>query len=306
MVRETSLDVSDLIYPIFVTHGRDRREPVDPMPGSYHLSLDKLLDEVDEVAELGIPGVILFGLPARKDAVGSEAYDSNGIIQEAIRVIKQTSPHLLVITDVCLCQYTSHGHCGIVDNGRIDNDATVELYTQTAVSHAEAGADVVAPSGMMDGQVAAIREGLDGGGFGHLPIMAYAAKHASAFYGPFRVAADSAPQYGDRRSYQMDPANGRMALREIQADIDEGADIVMVKPALAYLDVIARARDRFDHPIAAYNVSGEYSLVKAAAANEWINEEQVVLELLTGIRRAGADMIITYHAKDAARWLQRT
>ena len=306
MVRETTLAVSDLIYPIFVTHGRDKREPVDPMPGSYHLSLDKLLDEVDEVAELGIPGVILFGLPARKDDVGSEAYDSSGIIQEAIRVIKQTSPHLLVITDVCLCQYTNHGHCGIVEGGRIDNDATVELYTRTAVSHAEAGADVVAPSGMMDGQVAAIRDGLDDGGFGHLPIMAYAAKHASAFYGPFRVAADSAPQYGDRRSYQMDPANGRMALREIQADIDEGADIVMVKPALAYLDVIARARDRFDHPIAAYNVSGEYSLVKAAAANEWINEEQVVLELLTGIRRAGADMIITYHAKNAARWLQRT
>ena len=305
LVRETSLAVSDLIYPIFVTHGRDRREPVDPMPGSYHLSLDKLLDEVDEVAELGIPGVILFGLPARKDDLGSEAYDSNGIIQEAIRVIKQTRPNLMVITDVCLCQYTTHGHCGVVDSGRIDNDATVELYTQTAISHAEAGADVVAPSGMMDGQVAAIRDGLDASGFGHLPIMSYAAKHASAFYGPFRVAADSAPQYGDRRSYQMDPANGRMALREIQADIDEGADIVMVKPALAYLDVIARARDRFDHPIAAYNVSGEYSLVKAAAANEWINEEQVVLELLTGIRRAGADMIITYHAKDAARWLQR-
>ncbi len=305
LVRETSLAVSDLIYPIFVTHGRDRKEPVDPMPGSYHLSLDKLLDEVDEVSELGIPGVILFGLPARKDDLGSEAYDSNGIIQEAIRVIKMTSPHLLVITDVCLCQYTSHGHCGVVDSGRIDNDATVELYTQTAISHAEAGADVVAPSGMMDGQVAAIRDGLDASGFGHLPIMAYAAKHASAFYTPFRVAANSAPQYGDRRSYQMDPANGRMALREIQADIDEGADIVMVKPALAYLDVIARARDRFDHPIAAYNVSGEYSLVKAAAANEWVNEEQVVLELLTGIRRAGADMIITYHAKDAARWLQR-
>ena len=305
LVRETSIAVSDFIYPIFVTHGRDRREPVIPMPGSYHLSLDKLLDEVAEVAELGIPGVILFGIPARKDDMGSEAYDNNGIIQEAIRVIKQTIPHLLVITDVCLCQYTTHGHCGVVDEGRIDNDATVELYARTAMSHAEAGADVVAPSGMMDGQVAAIRDGLDSGGFSHLPIMAYAAKHASAFYGPFRVAADSAPRYGDRRSYQMDPANGRMALREIQADIDEGADIVMVKPALAYLDIIARARDRFDHPIAAYNVSGEYSLVKAAAANEWINEEQVVLELLTGIRRAGADMIITYHAKDAARWLQR-
>ncbi len=305
MVRETDLSVSDLIYPIFVTHGRDKREPVDPMPGSYHLSLDKLLDEVDEVSDLGIPGVILFGIPAEKDAVGSEAYDSNGIIQEAIRVIKKTIPHLMVITDVCLCQYTTHGHCGVVDEGgRIDNDATVELYTRTAVSHAEAGADVVAPSGMMDGQVAAIRAGLDGSGFGHLPIMSYAAKHASALYGPFRVAADSAPQRGDRRSYQIDPANGRMALREIQADIDEGADIVIVKPALAYLDVIARARDRFDHPIAAYNVSGEYSLVKAAAANEWIDEERVTLELLMGMRRAGADIIITYHAKDAARWLQ--
>ncbi len=304
LVRETSLSVSDLIYPIFVTHGRDKREPVDPMPGSYHFSLDKLLDEVDEVAALGIPGIIIFGIPLRKDAEGSEAYDSGGIIQEAIRVIKKTIPNLMVITDVCLCQYTNHGHCGVMDGSRIDNDATVELYARTAVSHAEAGADVVAPSGMMDGQVAAIRAGLDAGGFGHLPIMSYAAKHASAFYGPFRVAADSAPQFGDRHSYQLDPANGRMALREIQADIDEGADILMVKPALAYMDIIARARDRFDHPIAAYNVSGEYSLVKAAAANEWINEEQVVLELLTGIRRAGADVIITYHAKDAARWLQ--
>ena len=303
LVRETKLAASDLIYPIFVTHGRDLRQPVDPMPGSYHLSLDNLLEEVAEVADLGIPGVLLFGLPARKDVTGSEAYDEHGIIQEAIRVIKQTIPELLVITDVCLCQYTSHGHCGVVEGSRINNDATLELYAQVALSHAEAGADLVAPSGMMDGQVRAIRNGLDDHGFSHIPIMAYAAKHASAFYGPFRVAADSAPQYGDRRSYQMDPANGRMALREIQADIEEGADIIMIKPALPYLDVIARARDRFDHPIAAYNVSGEYSLVKAAAANEWINEEQVTLELLTGIRRAGADIIVTYHAKDAARWL---
>ena len=303
LIRETKLSATDLIYPIFVTHGRDLREPVAPMPGIYHLSLDHLLAEVTEVADLGIPGILLFGLPAYKDSLGSEAYDEHGIIQEAIRVIKQAIPNLLVISDVCLCQYTDHGHCGIVDGDRINNDATLELYAQTALSHAEAGADVIAPSGMMDGQVRAVRTALDEHDFKHIPIMAYAAKHASAFYGPFRIAADSAPQYGDRRSYQMDPANGRMALREIQADIDEGADIVMIKPALAYLDVIARARDRFDHPIAAYNVSGEYSLIKAAAANEWINEEEVTLELLTGIRRAGADFIVTYHAKDAARWL---
>ena len=303
LIRETKLSAKDLIYPIFVTHGRDLREPIEPMPGTYHLSLDHLLAEVTEVADLGIPGVLLFGLPAHKDSLGSEAYDEHGIIQEAIRVIKQAIPNLLVITDVCLCQYTDHGHCGIVDGDRINNDATLELYAQTALSHAKAGADIIAPSGMMDGQVRAVRTALDEHEFKHIPIMAYAAKHASAFYGPFRVAADSAPQYGDRRSYQMDPANGRMALREIQADIDEGADIVMIKPALPYLDVIARARDRFDHPIAAYNVSGEYSLIKAAAANEWINEEEVTLELLTGIRRAGADIVITYHAKDAARWL---
>ncbi len=303
LLRETRLTASDFIYPIFVTHGRDLREPVGPMPGAYHLSLDHLLAEVTEVAGLGIPGVLLFGLPAQKDPLGSEAYDDHGIIQEAIRVIKQAIPDLLVITDVCLCQYTSHGHCGVLEDGRVQNDATVELYARTALSHAEAGADVVAPSGMMDGQVRGVRTALDGGGFQRVPIMAYAAKHASAFYGPFRVAAASAPQQGDRRSYQLDPANGRVALREIELDIREGADIVMVKPALAYLDVIARARERFDHPIAAYNVSGEYSLIKAAAANGWVNEREAALEVLTGIRRAGADVIITYHAKDAARWL---
>ena len=274
------------------------------MPGSYHLSLDHLLEEVKEVADLGIPGVLLFGLPAHKDARGTEAYDEHGITQEAIRVIKQAIPGLLLITDVCLCQYTDHGHCGLLFNDRIDNDGTLELYAQIALSHARAGADIIAPSGMMDGQVQAIRSALDHEEFRHIPIMAYSAKHASAFYGPFRVAADSAPQTGDRRSYQIDPANGRMALREIQADIDEGADIIMVKPAMPYLDVIARARDRFQVPIAAYNVSGEYSLVKAAAENEWINEENVTLEILTGIKRAGADIIITYHAKDAARWLE--
>ena len=303
LIRETEISARDFIYPIFVTHGRDLREEVAPMPGVYHLSLDNLLAEATEVAGLGIPGVLLFGLPAQKDALGSEAYDEHGIIQEAIHVIKQAMPDLLVITDVCLCQYTDHGHCGTLDGDRVDNDRTLELYAQTALSHARAGADIVAPSGMMDGQVKTIRAALDGEGFQYVPIMAYAAKHASAFYGPFRVAADSSPQFGDRRSYQMDPANGRMALREFQVDIDEGADIVMVKPALSYLDVIARARDRFDHPIAAYNVSGEYSLVKAAAENAWINEEAVTLELLTSIKRAGADIVITYHAKEAARWL---
>lgn len=303
ILRETAIGPNDLIYPIFVTHGRDIREEIDPMPGSYNLSLDRLLEEIKEITELGIPGIMLFGLPSQKDEFGSEAFHEHGIVQEAIHVIKQAAPNLLVLTDVCLCQYTSHGHCGIINQGKVDNDRTIELYARTALSHAQAGADVVAPSGMMDGQVAAIRGCLDNAGFEHLPILAYAAKHASAFYGPFRVAADSTPDSGDRRSYQIDPANGRMALREIQADIDEGADIVMIKPALAYLDIIAKARAKFDHPIAAYNVSGEYSLVKAAAGNEWIDEQAVTLELLTSIKRAGADFIITYHAKDAARWL---
>ena len=254
--------------------------------------------------ELGIPAVLLFGLPSEKDPVGSEAYDPEGIIQEAVRVIKGAAPRLLVITDVCLCEYTDHGHCGVIENGRVDNDRTLELLARTALSHVEAGADLVAPSAMMDGQVRAIRQALDAAGHVEAPIMAYAAKYASSFFGPFRVAADSAPQFGDRRGYQMDPANWRMAMREIESDIAEGADIVMVKPALAYLDVISQARQRFQHPLAAYNVSGEYSMVKAAARQGWIDEKLVTLELLTAIKRAGADIIISYHAKDVARWLR--
>ena len=301
--RETRLSVSDFIYPIFVTHGRDVREEIGPMPGCYHLSLDHLLTEVREVAQLGIPGVLLFGIPQVKDPRGQEAYDEQGIIQEAIRVIKQAVPDLLIITDVCLCEYTDHGHCGIIENGRVDNDKTLDLLARTALSHVLAGADVVAPSAMMDGQVKAVRSRLDGDGFAQVPIIAYAAKYASAFFEPFRTAAESSPQFGDRRGYQMDPGNWRMAMREIESDIQEGADIVMVKPALAYLDVIARARDRFNHPIAAYNVSGEYAMVKAAAANDWLDELQATLELLTAIKRAGADIILSYHAKEVARVL---
>ena len=303
LAQETRISVSDFIYPVFVTHGRGVRNPIDPMPGMYQLSLDNLIAEVGEVAALGIDAVLLFGLPANKDPEGTEAYEPNGIVQEAIRVIKQTTPEMLVITDVCLDEFTDHGHCGVIKNGRVDNDATLELLARMAVCQAAAGADVVAPSAMMDGQVAFIREGLDDNGFDHLPIMAYSAKYASSFYGPFRVAADSAPQFGDRRGYQMDTANSREALREIQMDIDEGADMIMVKPALAYLDVIARARREFGYPMAAYNVSGEYAMVKAAAENEWIDGQRITLEILTAIKRAGADMIISYHAKEAARWL---
>ena len=304
LTRETGLSASHFIYPMFVTHGQGRREPIEPMPGCYHLSLDMLAEEVGEAHDLGIPGVLLFGLPAEKDAVGSEAYDPEGIIQEAIRVIKRDVPDMLVITDVCLCEYTDHGHCGIVDNGHVDNDASLELLARAALAQVQAGSDLVAPSAMMDGQVRAIRDSLNNHGHTEVPIMGYSAKYASAFYGPFRVAADSTPQFGDRRSYQMDPANRRMAMREIESDIAEGADIVMVKPALAYLDVIKQARDRFDHPLAAYNVSGEYSMVKAAGSQGWIDEKMVTLELLTAIRRAGADMILTYHAKEVARWLR--
>ena len=300
--RETELSVRDFIYPLFVTHGQRVREEIEPMPGCYQLSLDYLPAEVSEVVELGIPGVLLFGIPPYKDPLGTGAYDETGIVQEAIRVIKKEAPRLLVITDVCLCEYTDHGHCGVVDNDRIDNDKTLELLSKTALSHALAGADLVGPSAMMDGQVRAIRHILDDNEFKNLPIMAYAAKYASAFYGPFRVAAESTPQFGDRRSYQMDPANWRMAMREIESDIQEGTDIVMVKPALAYLDVIARARERFQHPIAAYNVSGEFSMVKAAGKEGWIDEQRVTLELLTAIKRAGADIIISYHAKEVARW----
>lgn len=304
LVRETRLSAANFIYPMFVTHGENVRAEIEPMPGCYHTSIDRLSEEVDEVTALGIPGVLLFGLPPAKDAVGSGAYDPEGIIQEAMRVIKERAPGLMVVGDVCLCEYTDHGHCGVISEGRIDNDATLELLARAALTQAQAGADMVAPSAMMDGQVRAIRETLDAHGFEDTPIMGYAAKYASAFYGPFRVAADSTPQFGDRRTYQMDPANRRMALREIESDIAEGADIVMVKPALAYLDVIQEARGRYDYPLAAYNVSGEYSMVKAAARAGWIDERPVTLELLTAMRRAGADIIISYHAKAAARWLQ--
>ena len=304
LIRETRLSASSFIYPLFVTHGQGVRQPIEPMPGCYHLSLDLLAEEAGQVAELGIPGVLLFGLPAEKDPLGTGAYDPEGIIQEAIKVIKQAAPQLLVVTDVCLCEYTDHGHCGVIENGRVDNDQTLELLARSALAQVQAGADLVAPSAMMDGQVRAIREALDRAGEQNVPIMGYAAKYASSFYGPFRVAADSTPQFGDRRSYQMDPANRRMAMREIETDIAEGADIVMVKPALAYLDVIRQARERFDYPLAAYNVSGEYSMVKAASQQGWVDEKSVTLELLTSIQRAGADIIITYHAKEVARWLK--
>ncbi len=300
MVQETSLSVKDLVYPLFIAHGRDVSRPVEAMPGVNQLSLDRLLGEVTEIHRLGIPAVLLFGIPMRKDAQGTEAYDPQGIVQEAIRVIKQTAPDLLVVTDVCLCEYTDHGHCGLIVDDRVDNDASLEILARVALSHAEAGADVVAPSAMMDGQVAAIRRALDDGGYPLMPIMGYSAKYASSFYGPFREAAGSAPQFGDRRGYQMDAANARQALREMETDIREGADLIMVKPALAYLDVIARARDVFNHPIVAYNVSGEYSMVKAAAANEWIDGTAITLEILTAIKRAGADIIITYSAKEVA------
>ncbi|MCX2727605.1 porphobilinogen synthase [Thermomicrobium sp. 4228-Ro] len=304
LVRETRLSVEDFIYPLFVVHGRGVRREVASMPGVYQLSVDQLGYEAEELLSLGIGAVLLFGIPARKDELASEAYDPDGIVQRAVRELKRVAPELVVITDVCNCEYTSHGHCGVVQDGQILNDPTLELLARTAVSHAEAGADMVAPSDMMDGRVLAIRHALDRAGFVELPILSYAAKYASAFYGPFREAAESAPAFGDRRSHQMDPGNRREALREIATDIEEGADAIIVKPALAYLDVILAARERFDVPIAAYNVSAEYAMVKAAARNGWIDEQRIVLEILTGIRRAGAHMIITYHAKEAARWLQ--
>ena len=305
MVRETSLDANDLIYPIFVEFGSGVRREVSSMPGVFNVSLDQLPAEVDELKALGIPAVILFGIPDTKDEAGSGAYAEEGIVQQAIRTIKEHDPGFTVITDVCMCEYTSHGHCGILDDqGCVLNDVTLEMLAQAAVSHAEAGADMVAPSDMMDGRVGAIRAALDAEGFENVPIMAYSAKYSSGYYGPFRDAADSAPSFGDRRAYQMDPANGDEALRETALDIAEGADIVMVKPALAYLDVVRRVKDEFGYPTCAYNVSGEYAMVKAAARNGWIDEKRVVLETLTSMRRAGADMIITYHAKDAARWLR--
>ena len=305
MVRETSLRIDDFVYPLFAVHGRGVREPIGSMPGQYRLSIDELLKECKDAASMGIPAVLLFGLPRDKDPRGTEAYAEDGIIQQAVRAVKDTIPDLLVITDVCLCEYTSHGHCGVVEDGRIKNDPTLELIARTAVSHAEAGADLIAPSDMMDGRVAAIREGLDESGFPETPIMAYSAKYASAFYGPFREAAVSTPQFGDRRSYQMDPANAMEAMREVALDVDEGADIVMVKPALPYLDVIARVKGEFGLPVAAYSVSGEYAMLKAAGQLGWLDEDRAVLEALTGIRRAGADIIITYFAKGAARLIEQ-
>jgi len=305
MVRETQLRVDDFVYPLFAVHGRGVREPIASMPGQFRLSVDELLRECKDTASMGIPAVLLFGLPADKDPRGTEAYAEDGIIQQAVRAVKETIPDLLVVTDVCLCEYTSHGHCGVVEEGRVRNDPTLDLLARTAVSHVEAGADMVAPSDMMDGRVAAIREALDENGNQETPIMAYSAKYASAFYGPFREAADSTPQFGDRRSYQMDPANSVEAMREVALDVDEGADIVMVKPALPYLDIIAKVKSEFGLPVAAYSVSGEYAMLRAAGQLGWLDEEAAMMEALTGIRRAGADIIITYFAKEAARILER-
>ena len=305
LVRETSLEASDFVYPMFVAHGLDRREPIEAMPGIDRLSIAHAVAEAGEAAALGIPAVLLFGLPAAKDEEGSGAWDDEGVVQLATRAIKEAHPDLIVITDLCLCEYTSHGHCGVVrDDGAVDNDATLELLARTATSQARAGADLIAPSDMMDGRVGVIRAALDEDGHADTPILAYSAKFASAFYGPFREAADSTPAFGDRRSYQMDPANAAEALREARLDADEGADIVMVKPALPYLDLIRRIKDDTQMPVAAYNVSGEYAMVKAAAAAGYLDERAAVLETLTAIRRAGADIVITYHAKDAAEWLQ--
>ena len=305
MVRETVLRTDDLILPFFAVHGRGVREPIGSMPGQYRLSIDELLKECKDAASMGIPAVLLFGLPREKDPRGSEAYAEDGIIQQAVRAVKDSIPDLLVITDVCLCEYTSHGHCVVVEEDRIKNDPTLDLIARTALSHAESGADMVAPSDMMDGRVGAIREALDEAGYPETPIMAYSAKYASAFYGPFREAADSAPQFGDRRSYQMDPSNALEALREVALDVDEGADIVMVKPALPYLDVVARVKQEFGVPVAAYSVSGEYAMIRAAGQLGWLDEERAMMEALTGIRRAGADLIITYFAREAARLIEQ-
>src|ERR1700742_980031 len=303
LVRETDLSVSHLVYPMFVVASGPRRTPIAALPGIDHLSIDGAVEEAGIAAALGIPAVLLFGVPAAKDEAGTGAYDDEGVVQLAVRAIKEAHPELLVFTDVCLCSYTSHGHCGVVrPDGKIDNDVTLELLAKTAISHAAAGADAVAPSDMMDGRVGALRGQLDQEGYSETPIIAYSAKFASAYYGPFREAAESTPQFGDRRSYQMDPANGDEAVREALLDVEEGADVVMVKPALPYLDIIRRVKDASSLPLAAYNVSGEYSMIKAAAANGYLDERTAVLEALTGIRRAGADIVITYHAKDAATW----
>ncbi len=304
LARETRLSTHGFVYPMFVCPGTNVRNEIRSMPGVAQQSVDKFLEECREVEQLGIPGIILFGIPEKKDAVGSGGYAADGIVQRAVEAVRAAKLKLLVITDVCLCEYTDHGHCGIVENGEVQNDPTLKLLAAEALSHARAGADIVAPSDMMDGRVGAIRKTLDESGFLDVAIFSYAAKYCSGFYGPFREAAQSAPQFGDRRSYQMDPANAREAIREVELDLAEGADMVMVKPALPYLDIIRRVRETFDVPVGAYNVSGEFAMVKAAAANGWIDEQRVVLEILTGIHRAGASIILTYHAKDAARWLK--
>ena len=304
MVRETELSVKDFVYPIFVVPGENIKEEIPSMPGCFHLSVDRAVEQAKELSALGIPSVEVFGLPEYKDEIGSSAWDATSPVQRAIAAIKKAEPALIVVGDVCLCQYTSHGHCGKLSGHEVENDATLPLLARTAVSQAEAGADIVAPSDMMDGRIAALREALDEAGFSHVSIMSYAVKYASGYYGPFRDAADSAPSFGDRRAYQMDPANAREAMKEVALDLAEGADIIMVKPALAYLDIVRRVRETIDRPVAVYNVSGEYAMVKAAAANGWIDEKRIVLETLTGMKRAGADIIITYHAIDAAKWLQ--
>lgn len=304
MVRENFLRTEDLIYPLFVVEGEKAKNEVASMPGVYQISMDYLKAEMDELNELGIKSVILFGVPAEKDELGKSAYDANGIVQQATRLVKEYYPEMVIVADTCLCQYTSHGHCGVVEGGKILNDPTLDLLAKTAVSQAQAGADIIAPSNMMDGFVAAIRKGLDQAGFEDVPIMSYAVKYSSSFYGPFRDAAHSSPQFGDRRTYQMDPANRREALREAQSDMEEGADFLIVKPALSYLDIIRDVKNEFNAPVVAYNVSGEYSMIKAAAANGWVDEKAMVMEKLTSMKRAGADLIITYAAKDAARWIK--
>ena len=304
LVRENQVTVNDLIMPLFVTEGKNVRNPISSMPGNFQLSIDLLVKEIKNIDGLGIPAIILFGIPDHKDAIGSDAMSHEGIIQRTVREIKQAVPDMYVITDVCFCEYTDHGHCGVIKNGEVDNDSTLEMLGKQVISHAKAGADMVAPSGMMDGMIGAIREALDNDGFSNVPIMSYAAKYASAFYGPFREAAESTPQFGDRRAYQMDPSNAREALYEVELDINEGADIIMVKPALPYLDIIRRIKDQINLPVAAYNVSGEFSMVKAAGQLGWIDEKKVALEMLTSIKRAGADMILTYFAPDVAKWLQ--
>ena len=304
LIRETTLSIDNLIYPLFAVFGKKVRNPISSMPGIFQLSVDELVKEARMARDLGIPAVLLFGIPDRKDELATGAFAKDGIVQRAVREIRQKVPDILVVTDVCLCEYTSHGHCGMIEKGDVENDATLEVLAETAVSHARAGAHMVAPSAMMDGQVGAIREGLDEAGFDHVPILAYSAKYASCFYGPFREAAESAPQFGDRRSYQMDAANSDEAIREISLDVGEGADIIMVKPAMPYLDVIRRAKEEFDLPLAAYQVSGEFAMIKAAASMGWLDEERTMLETLTAIRRAGADMVITYFAPAAARLLR--